>query len=116
MFGSLGHQAFLETVRELVAAEPLPIPKPEAEPTQVLLPAPPAADSEQTLATAAVQFLEVLAAVGVKGLVTTDANGRPTLQVPLPSAEVLRRGTAALRAILSGLEAASNGEGTRSER
>jgi hypothetical protein len=49
-----------------------------------------------------------LAAAGVKGLVTTDATtGRLLLQVPLPSAAILQRGTAALRAILRGLEQAS---------
>jgi superfamily II DNA or RNA helicase len=102
MFGSLGRQAFLDTVRELVADEALPLASVEEKETA---PAP-AVDSQQTLAGAAVQFLEALAAVGVKGLVTTEGpRSRPTLQIPVPSADVLRRGTAALRAILRGLEA-----------
>ena len=115
MFGTLGHQAFLNTVRELVAEEPLASTEcggRSAEVTAVVAPAPVSTPvgAEQTLATAAVQFLEALAAVGLKGLITTDApGGRPRLQIPLPSAGVLQRGTAALRAILRGLET-TNGD------
>jgi superfamily II DNA or RNA helicase len=111
MFGSLGHQAFLETVRTLVAEEPLPLPDTEPKPAVPEALQRPAADGQQTLAAAAVQFLEALAAVGVKGLVTADGpGGRPLLQIPLPPADILRRGTAALQRILRGLE--GNGDHT----
>jgi superfamily II DNA or RNA helicase len=115
MFGSLGHQAFFDTVRELVEEEPLPIAECRmrnagSEPQKVpVIEARPATDGDQTLAKAAVSFLEALAVVGVQGLVTTDpATGRPLLQVPLPSADVLQRGTAALRAILRVLDTKSD--------
>ena len=111
MFGSLGHQAFLETVRELVASEERAecgVRSAELKTEEPTLPVAVATVAEQTLATVAVQFLEALAAVGVQGLVTTDAAGRPSLQVALPSVEVLRRGTAALRAILHSLEEVRN--------
>ncbi len=104
MFGSLGHQAFIDTGRELVAEEPLPLPSTEVKPATTEVSGAPAVDGR-------VQFLEALAAVGVKGLVTTEGpGGCPLLQIPLPSVDVLRRGTAALRAILRGLEA--NGDQT----
>jgi hypothetical protein len=67
---------------------------------------------------AGVQFLEALVALlGSTGsaaadtngngapllssVLTTDAQGRPVLQVPVPSPEILQRGTAALRAIVN---------------
>jgi superfamily II DNA or RNA helicase len=108
LFDTLGQKAFLATVRALVgeeehAAEPPPTP-----------PAPvpaPAADPRQALVQAGVQFLEALAgwfAASGNGssssLVTTDAQGRPVVQVPLPPPDVLRRGAAAVQAILKGLD------------
>jgi hypothetical protein len=71
----------------------------------------------QTLVQAGIQFLEALAAVlsgagtktngaaGLPPLVGTDAcTGKPVLQLPLPSPEVLQRGGAALQAILKGAQ------------
>jgi superfamily II DNA or RNA helicase len=129
LFTTLGHQAFLDTMRQLVEEEALPLPtevdgegeahregEAPAEPavpgSAGASPSPRAAPSGQlSLARAAVQFLEALAAVGVPSLVTTDATGRPVLQMPLPPAEVLQRGTAALRAIL-GRMGETNGSAT----
>jgi SNF2 family DNA or RNA helicase len=109
MFSAVGHQAFLESVRELLTDEPvLAVPgEPQAAPTADAL-----ADARQALVQAGVQLLEALAAVlaasaknGTNGhsaaLVTTDARtGQPVLQVPLPSAETLQRGGTALQTIL----------------
>jgi superfamily II DNA or RNA helicase len=121
VFGSLGHQAFLETVRALVSEEAPPKPAPAA-------PAPAVAseDAGQKLVQAGVQLLEALAALigsspkaetNGKGadvlapLVGTDARtGKSVLQVPLPSAEIMQRGAAALRTILGGL-GGKEGEG-----
>jgi SNF2 family DNA or RNA helicase len=91
---AVGHQAFLDTVRALVEeaappAEEAPAPAPAA--------APPQTDAGRALAEAAVALLEALASGG-PGLVTTDAQGRPVLQLPL-TPELLQRGTAALRAL-----------------
>ena len=125
LFSSLGHQAFLQTVRELVADEnvdgsgdppygdvldvgrlsravpraesPVGKPAPESSTSRA------SADSEENVAAAAVQLLETLAAAGVKGLLTPDpSSGKLLLQVPLPSAELVQRGVAALRTILNG--------------
>jgi superfamily II DNA or RNA helicase len=103
LFDSLGHNAFLATVRTLVADE-----EPAPPPTAPV--APPVEDARQALAQAGVQFLEALAAwFAASGngspapLVTTDTQGRPVWQVPLPAPDVLRRGAAAVQAILHGL-------------
>jgi SNF2 family DNA or RNA helicase len=112
IFASLGQQAFLETVRELVG---------EARPaeTTVSLPAPcdAANDPRQAVVQAGVQLLEALAALlggssvasteangngasVLSSLLTTDAQGQPVLQLPLPSPEMMQRGAAALQTIL----------------
>ncbi|HXG09318.1 MAG TPA: DEAD/DEAH box helicase [Gemmataceae bacterium] len=109
-FAALGRPAFLETVRELVAAEPRHPVAPA--------PAAPAADPRQALVLAGVQLLEALAGVlggtaddgraadGLSSLITTDPRtGQSMLQLPLPSPEVLQRGAAALQTILQGLAA-----------
>jgi SNF2 family DNA or RNA helicase len=100
-FSSLGRQAFLESVRELVGE------------TEAAPPAP-VADPRLALVQSGVQFLEALAgwirttaANGQSALVTTDAKtGQPVLQLPLPPADVLQRGAVALQGILQGLGAA----------
>ncbi len=85
-FGALGHQAFLEAVRELVGEESLPVKAPaDARP-----PAP--EDARLKLMEAGVQLLEALAAA--------TANGADALPP-----ETRRRGTAALQAILKNLGA-----------
>jgi SNF2 family DNA or RNA helicase len=108
-FSALGRQAFMDTVRTLVAPpEPPPLPKPPAT-----------ADAGQALVQAAVQLLEGLAgllapaatgngqaapAPSLAAFVGTDARtGQPVLQIPMPSPEVLQRGVAALQKILEGL-------------
>ncbi|HTU89496.1 MAG TPA: C-terminal helicase domain-containing protein, partial [Gemmataceae bacterium] len=116
IFTNLGQQAFLETVRELVS---------EAKPSETpAAPAPSEAtnDARQAVVQAAVQFLEALAALlggsgsepaeangnGVSLLssfLATDAQGRPVLQVPAPSPEMLQRGAAAVRTIVQKLMA-----------
>ena len=77
----------------------------------------------QTLVQAGIHFLEALAAVLTEGaktngsaapaaalpaLVAADARtGKPVLQVPLPSAEALQHGGAALQTILQKLRPGS---------
>src|SRR5262249_28316421 len=110
-FASLGQRAFLDTVRDLVTPEE---GKPQAPPPAPA-PVPATSDPMQTLIQAGIQFLEALAAVlspngkangaapaaSLPPLVGTDTQtGRPVLQLPLPSAEVLQRGTAALQTIV----------------
>ena len=113
-FTSLGHRAFLDTVRELVVPEERKPPAPAPPSTA----APAAADAMQVLIQAGIQFLEALATVmsgtGAKAngaaattpsLVGTDARtGKPVLQVPLPGPEVLQRGGAAWQVILKGVQ------------
>jgi hypothetical protein len=84
-FEALGRQAFLDTVRDLVA------PQEPARPA-------PAVDPAQTLLLAGVQFLEALA-----GVLSRVEPGKPVLQIPLPPPEVLERGATAIQAILQGL-------------
>jgi SNF2 family DNA or RNA helicase len=93
-FDALGHQTFLEVVRELVADE---APKPAAEASPAA-PAPPAAGARLKLAEAGVQLLEALAAVLREARPTPADNG--TAPTDAPSAGLLRRGTAALQALL----------------
>jgi hypothetical protein len=111
IFATLGQQAFLETVRELVGES-----KPTAAPAPVPASGEAATDPRQAVVQAGVQFLEALATLlnsagsmqeangnGVSLLssfLATDAQGRPVLQVPVPSSEMLQRGTAALQAIV----------------
>jgi SNF2 family DNA or RNA helicase len=113
LFEALGNQAFLETVRELFTDAPA---RPAAEPS------PTAVDTSnpgQALVVAGLQFLEALAAAlggenasangdaaaALNAFVATDAKtGRPVLQLPLPSPEVISRGAAALRTILGRTE------------
>ncbi len=105
-FESLGRQAFLDTVREVVN-EPEKRPEPPAPTPTEAVP-----DPRQAALSAGVQFLEALAGMftatngGGKPTVgiTTDARtGQPVLQVPLPSPEVLQRGAAALQVLLQQL-------------
>jgi SNF2 family DNA or RNA helicase len=112
IFATLGQQAFLETVRELVG---------EAKPTEIPASAPAtgetATDPRQSVVQAGVQFLEALAALlssansapaeangngasPLSSFLAMDAQGRPVFQVPAPSPEVLQRGAVALRTIL----------------
>src|SRR5262249_47391695 len=110
-FASLGQRAFLDTVRDLVSAEP---PRPEVP---AMPPIPPAVvDLREALVRAGVQFLEALAAVLTSGPAkpgngetparppalsgTDSATGQPVLQLPLPTADLLRRGADALRVIV----------------
>jgi SNF2 family DNA or RNA helicase len=112
-FEALGNQAFLETVRELFtdtpaksAAEPVAMPVEAADPTRKVV-------------LAGVQFLEALAAAAggvhmlengetgesLKPFIVADAKtGRPVLQLPLLSEDVLARAAAALRTILNSVE------------
>lgn len=115
LFAALGQQAFLETVRSLVGEG-------KAAEAAVSVPAANEAanDPRQAVVQAGVQLLEALALL-VGGAVpssaesngkevsllasffATDAQGRPVLQFPLPSPEMLQRGSAALRAIVQKL-------------
>ncbi len=125
LFDQLGQKSLLDTVRELVSAEPEPVPvvapAPAAVPAPVSVPSQPDVDPRQALLQAGVQFLEALAAVlrsgagagpiEVSSLVGTDAKtGQPVLQLPLPSVEWLQRGAAALQSIAGGGITRSNGE------
>jgi len=88
-FGSLGHQAFLETVRELVGEE---APRPGNSPA----PAPSTTeDARLKLVRAGVELLEALAAVMAE---STQKSSSAML-----SGETLQRGTAALHSILKSL-------------
>ncbi len=118
-FDSLGQKAFLDAVRDLCAPV---VGKPPIEVGEKGTPVPVGEgagakgaegplDARQALVQASVQFLEALAAAFAQasedgaGLVSSDARtGQPMLQVPLPSAQVLQRGAAALQAIARGLE------------
>jgi superfamily II DNA or RNA helicase len=114
---ALGHQTFLDTVRQLLEEPAAP-----AAAATTAAPVPQAADAGAALVEAGVRFLEALAAFcaatgaspsgngsgapPLGGLLTTDAQtGRPVLQLPLPSAEVLQRGAGALRGLLQALPA-----------
>jgi hypothetical protein len=90
-FGSLGQQAFLETVRELVGEE-APRLADSSEPA-----ASTSEDAQLKLVRAGVQLLEALAAVMAE---STQKNGTAML-----SGETLQRGTAALQSILKSLGA-----------
>lgn len=113
LFDQLGQRALLDAVRDLVQpeAEPAPVSTPPAATASTPVPIPPGVDPRVTLLQAAVHFLEALAAVlqqresngevDVATLVGTDARtGQPVLQLPLPAAEWLQRGAAALQAIV----------------
>jgi superfamily II DNA or RNA helicase len=117
-FGALGQQAFLEAMRVLFA--PMTEPTPGSGEPGALPPARSAAsaaprstpETAQELVQAGVQFLEALAAAlnGSGMQVMTDARtGQPVLHVPLPSAQLVHRGTKALLEILRTL---GNGQGT----
>jgi superfamily II DNA or RNA helicase len=109
-FATFGQQAFLETVRALVGE-----PKP-AEAAPAPTPSEPANDPRQAVVQAGVQLLEALAALVSSGaptaetngngvsllssFLTTDAQGRPVLQLPVASPEMMQRGAAAFRTIL----------------
>jgi superfamily II DNA or RNA helicase len=116
-FDSLGQQAFLETVRELVGEETPPTSPPPVPPA----PSETAVDPRQALVQAGVQLLEALAALvegpAISPPPTTEANGavpavlatflgtdprtgQPVLHLPLPPPEMLQRSAAALQTIL----------------
>jgi len=123
-FESLGQRSLLDTMRQLIAPEEPPAPPPP--------PLDSTADPRQVLVQTGVQFLEALAGLfgaatpdqpGAPGreangqallaaLITTDARtGQPVLQLPLPSPDLLQRGTAALQVIARGLNAGKDGAG-----
>jgi superfamily II DNA or RNA helicase len=115
-FEALGQQAFMDTVRQLVAEEEVPPPAPP-------VPRAAAADPRLAIVETGVRFLEALAGMftaspagggpGNNGnpppgnlapFLATDARtGQPVLQVPLPPPDVLQRGAAALQTILQGM-------------
>ncbi|HEY7312699.1 MAG TPA: DEAD/DEAH box helicase [Gemmataceae bacterium] len=123
IFATLGQQAFLETVRELLS---------EGKPAEAPAPTPAASeppnDPRQAVVQAGVQLLEALATlIGGSGappppeangngvsllasLLATDAQGRPVLQLPVPSPEMVQRGAAAMRTILQKLAASQSVE------
>jgi SNF2 family DNA or RNA helicase len=115
IFATLGQQAFLETVRELVGEA-----KPAEAPASVPAAGETAIDPRLAVIQAGVQFLEALAvflnntdtaaaeangngASQLSSFLAMDAQGRPVLQVPMPSPEMLQRGAAALRTIVQKL-------------
>jgi superfamily II DNA or RNA helicase len=123
-FASLGQRSLLDTMRQMIAPEEPPAPPPP--------PLDPTADPRQVLVQTGVQFLEALAGLFgattsnppaapgreangqafLAALITTDARtGQPVLQLPLPSPDVLQRGTAALQVIARGLNAGKDGSG-----
>jgi hypothetical protein len=104
VFGELGQQAFLDTIKQLVG------PAVPAEPAVLEgVPAPAAAGSgagspETALLQVGVQFLEALAAAfttpGGAVLTTDPRTGQTVLQIPVPSPQLLQRGAAALQTIV----------------
>jgi SNF2 family DNA or RNA helicase len=92
-FGALGHQAFLETMRQLVGEE---AGQPTDMPTAAA-PTPTPNDARLKLAQAGVQLLEALAMVMAE---SRGKGGATTLP-----AETLQRGAAALQTILKSLGA-----------
>jgi SNF2 family DNA or RNA helicase len=104
-FETVGQQAFLEAMRDMVAPE---APAAAEKPAPAAAPREAADDGEgQALLLAGVQFLEALAAAltGPEAQRTTDPRtGRPALLVPLPAAALLRRGTQALESITRALK------------
>jgi superfamily II DNA or RNA helicase len=107
---SMGQQSFLEAMRELFAPPVVestvttPVPfAPSAEPAagNGLRAVP--ADGSHALVEAGVRFLEAIASAMAAGQVVSDPRtGQPALLVPVPSAEWLQRGKAALKAITEG--------------
>ncbi|MFL5243057.1 MAG: DEAD/DEAH box helicase [Gemmataceae bacterium] len=114
-FEVLGRRTFLDTVRDMVAEEPVHTPKTVENLA-------PKADPRQALVQTGVQLLEALAQVvqggatsngaangkpktaGLGALVATDARtGQPVLQLPMPSPELLQRGASALQSLLMAL-------------
>ncbi|MGH7224627.1 MAG: hypothetical protein ACRELF_15495, partial [Gemmataceae bacterium] len=110
-FATLGQQTFLETARELVGEG-----KPAVPPAPTAAASASGDDPRQAVVQAGIQLLEALAALlggdtaptteaNGKGasvlasLLATDTQGRPVLQLPIPSPEALQRGSAALRTI-----------------
>jgi hypothetical protein len=89
--GSLGHQAFLDVVRNLVGEEAANPEPPAAAPA-----VPTAEDARLKLAQAGVQLLEALAAVMAES--GQGKNGRPSMPP-----DVLERGATALATILRSL-------------
>jgi hypothetical protein len=104
-FEALGQTSFLDAIRGLVADEATPTVFPVAA---APVATEPRTDPRQILVQSGVQFLEALATVCAEeaqsALVSQDARtGQPLLQVPLPPADVLRRGVVALETILRAL-------------
>jgi SNF2 family DNA or RNA helicase len=124
-FDSLGQQAFLDAVRGLFAP-PAPAAGPaegslagvgtgvvEAAVTGAVPAAGEVGDAREALLQAGVQFLEALAAAlsGPGAQLTNDPRtGQPALLLPLPSAQLLQRGTQALQTLTQALAKGANGE------
>jgi superfamily II DNA or RNA helicase len=114
VFSGLGQQAFLDTVRGLLAppsgepSTPAPV---EADPALAEGPVPriERVALPQPLLEAGIQFLEALAAAlapsvnGSPVVRTDERTGQPVLQIPLPSAQLAQRGSNALQTILQTL-------------
>lgn len=112
-FNSLGQQGFLDTVRDIVKADVAPPRK--ASPAMMGR----LEDPRVQLVRSGVELLESLAKVMSQGVPTVPARedaeaiasligtdektGQPVLQLPLPTPEMMQRGTTALQAILQSL-------------
>jgi SNF2 family DNA or RNA helicase len=114
LFASLGQQAFLQTVRELVGEAP-----PEESPSSSAAACEPTNDPRGALALAGVQLLESLASLlgaahskcetdgeslcDLSLFLTEDARGQPLLQLPLPTPEMVQRAKSSLQIIVRAL-------------
>jgi SNF2 family DNA or RNA helicase len=109
---AMGQRAFLDSMRDLIAEE-APGERSDVGPATPLTPVPAVPDPRLVLVQSGVQFLEALAAVlhHPETAATVNGNGKPVLQVPLPSPEVLQRGAAALQSLLSALGVANGSDG-----
>jgi SNF2 family DNA or RNA helicase len=100
VFEGIGQQAFLDAMRELLlppVAEPITATVGEEV---IAISRESVSDSGQALLQAGVQFLEALAKALSNSQHTTDPRtGQPALLIPLPTAQLLQRGTQALQTI-----------------
>jgi hypothetical protein len=104
---AMGQQAFLEAMRELFGPAAAPVAEAPVAAEAPATPAPreAAAEVPGALVQAGVQFLEALAAaLGGARRVDDPQTGQPAVLVPLPSAQLVQRGAAALRAIVQALD------------